>query len=471
VRRRRRRHPLRGVPDPLRQRREVAEHADADASLRHRGVRRQIVEASLRERKQRVELVSRPREVLARERVDAQDAHAEEVAPAHDVHELVRARAVPDARWERPRRGEASVTVHHDRDVFWDRAARAQRGGDEIARHLAELPPRREHRVGEGGEERRGEERHGRGRTARDRSYVPSRPVASRRVLPTASARAVRSGAKKAPPPLPSFVHHQVCSRAVCWSTMVSASIMKALSAAESDRSTQTEYPSLVIITPTRRRAPARRRAHIVLSIMPAPPPVAASSSSLLLSRVLALDPIALLACALFLMGVYFALVLAAGSSPLARIVLFKTSLFARSVRHLALSREKSGWPKTRPDPDVVVADVALSPPREKRVIFVRHGESTWNEVFNRGFGPGFPLRLAWGLLHEAAVIFSRGSFFVDAPLSHRGYRQARELRAFLKTYEPTGDGTTTNPDAAALRGDVRRVLIHTGPRTTASAW
>ena len=30
---------------------------------------------------------------------------------------------------------------------------------------------------------------------------------------------------------------------------------------------------------------------------------------------------------------------------------------------------------------------------------------------------------------------------------------------------------TTTNPDAAALRGDVRRVLIHTGPRTTASAW
>ncbi|EEH52677.1 uncharacterized protein MICPUCDRAFT_48890 [Micromonas pusilla CCMP1545] len=193
---------------------------------------------------------------------------------------------------------------------------------------------------------------------------------------------------------------------------------------------------------------------------MPAPPPVAASSSSLLLSRVLALDPIALLACALFLMGVYFALVLAAGSSPLARIVLFKTSLFARSVRHLALSREKSGWPKTRPDPDVVVADVALSPPREKRVIFVRHGESTWNEVFNRGFGPGFPLRLAWGLLHEAAVIFSRGSFFVDAPLSHRGYRQARELRAFLKTYEPTGDGTTTNPDAAALRGDVRSILV-----------
>ena len=43
---------------------------------------------------------------------------------------------MPDARWERPRRGEASVTVHHDRDVFWDRAARAQRGGDEIARNL-----------------------------------------------------------------------------------------------------------------------------------------------------------------------------------------------------------------------------------------------------------------------------------------------------------------------------------------------
>jgi hypothetical protein len=203
---------------------------------------------------------------------------------------------------------------------------------------------------------------------------------------------------------------------------------------------------------------------------MRAPPPTApaAAASALFLTRVVALDPIALLACALFLMGVYFALVLAAGSSPLARVVLFKTSLFARSVRHFALSREKKGWPKVRPDPDVVVADVVASPPREKRVIFVRHGESTWNEVFNRGFGPGFPLRLAWGLLHELAVLFTRGSFFVDAPLSHRGYRQARELRAFLKGYDPVKNPTTgedalnANPDAAALRGDgdVASILV-----------
>ena len=30
---------------------------------------------------------------------------------------------------------------------------------------------------------------------------------------------------------------------------------------------------------------------------------------------------------------------------------------------------------------------------REIRLIFIRHGESVWNYVFNRGFGPGFLVR------------------------------------------------------------------------------
>ena len=65
----------------------------------------------------------------------------------------------------------------------------------------------------------------------------------------------------------------------------------------------------------------------------------------------------------------------------------------------MLLSREKSGWPKRRPDPKVIAGSPAFL--ATKRIIFVRHGESTWNEVFNRGFNLGFPFRLFEGLLSE----------------------------------------------------------------------
>ena len=82
-------------------------------------------------------------------------------------------------------------------------------------------------------------------------------------------------------------------------------------------------------------------------------------------------DVTTVLATVFVIMGVYLALVVAAGTSLTARSILFKSSLFARSVAHLFLSNEKARWPKDRPDPDVVkdMKFVAV-----KRVIFVRWG-------------------------------------------------------------------------------------------------
>lgn len=84
-----------------------------------------------------------------------------------------------------------------------------------------------------------------------------------------------------------------------------------------------------------------------------------------------------------------------------------------------------------------------------KRIIFVRHGESTWNQVFNRGFGYRFPFRLFEGVLTEVVGLFSRGSFFFDAPLSDLGNMQATSLRYFLTSKE---DGPV-GKDADALAG------------------
>mmetsp|Transcript_17265 Transcript_17265/g.42503 ORF Transcript_17265/g.42503 Transcript_17265/m.42503 type:complete len:359 (-) Transcript_17265:386-1462(-) len=167
-------------------------------------------------------------------------------------------------------------------------------------------------------------------------------------------------------------------------------------------------------------------------------------------------DLTTLLATLFLLMGVYLVLVVAAGASPLARNLLFKGRLFARSVAHLLLSGEKSGWPKNRPDPDAI-RDVQFT--AVKRVVFVRHGESTWNEVFNKGFGPSFPIRLVKGLVSEAALLVTTSSFFVDSPLNAEGYRQAKALRKFLAVHRPApGDPSTA--DAAALMGTAGTSII-----------
>lgn len=34
-----------------------------------------------------------------------------------------------------------------------------------------------------------------------------------------------------------------------------------------------------------------------------------------------------------------------------------------------------------------------------RRIVFVRHGESQWNEVFNKGFGPSFIVRLVKAII------------------------------------------------------------------------
>eukprot|EP00124_Ichthyophonus_hoferi_P003673 Ihof_evm2s334 gene=Ihof_evmTU2s334 len=82
-------------------------------------------------------------------------------------------------------------------------------------------------------------------------------------------------------------------------------------------------------------------------------------------------------------------------------------------------------------DPDVIkdATDV-----RTKTIIFIRHGESDWNEVFNRGFGPTFPIRLIKGIFRELINLVTRDSLFFDSPLSELGISQAKALQEFLAT-------------------------------------
>ena len=88
-----------------------------------------------------------------------------------------------------------------------------------------------------------------------------------------------------------------------------------------------------------------------------------------------------------------------------------------------------------------------------KRIIFIRHGESVWNEVFNRGFNLGFPMRLLKAAIREATLFASPFSIFFDTPLNHEGLQQAKDLAKFLEA-GVTSDNPAVADVISVLRGD-----------------
>ena len=120
-----------------------------------------------------------------------------------------------------------------------------------------------------------------------------------------------------------------------------------------------------------------------------------------------------------------------------------KIRLFAISLIYLVLCNDKR-W--TQPDEDPASFFALASTPAEiqsKTIIFVRHGESTWNDTFNKGDRKplNFAISFLPNLFYAMAVeiyLFVAGhsdqSWFFDSPLSQKGVRQATDLRKFLVT-------------------------------------
>jgi hypothetical protein len=98
-----------------------------------------------------------------------------------------------------------------------------------------------------------------------------------------------------------------------------------------------------------------------------------------------------------------------------------------------------------------------LPPTSSKRIIFIRHGESAWNEVFNRGFNVGFLFRYARAVFLETLVYATPYSYFCDTPLNAEGIDQARGLAAFLAS-ESHDVAPVAAAAIACLRGDVGAV-------------
>lgn len=112
---------------------------------------------------------------------------------------------------------------------------------------------------------------------------------------------------------------------------------------------------------------------------------------------------------------------------------------------------------KWKPLPDIATA---IRPERahvsSRQIIFVRHGESNWNETFNKSKNPFFFIpRLIKAALFEMNLMVSglQDSWFLDSPLSELGFRQAKELRDFIAKGTRPGASTAHGEFAATMLG------------------
>ena len=130
-----------------------------------------------------------------------------------------------------------------------------------------------------------------------------------------------------------------------------------------------------------------------------------------------------------------------------------KAKLFYTSIIYLVSCKDKK-WKVPTEDPATFFPkelggnkkDLSVSNNnatyREKTVILIRHGESTWNDTFNAGdrnkvaFVLFFIPNLLYAIVMESYFFVSgkdSESWFFDSALSAKGVRQSEGLRKFLK--------------------------------------
>ncbi|EEY57801.1 uncharacterized protein PITG_00383 [Phytophthora infestans T30-4] len=122
--------------------------------------------------------------------------------------------------------------------------------------------------------------------------------------------------------------------------------------------------------------------------------------------------------------------------------VAWKLQLFSVALLHLLFSSDKH-WLQVAPDSaasataaneaNAESAALLLDPQtavvtKRKRILFVRHAESEWNVVFNRGINFRMLVSLLRAIVREWLLLPTGDSVFLDSPLSWRGRFQAQSL-------------------------------------------
>eukprot|EP01065_Artemidia_motanka_P051032 TRINITY_DN8874_c0_g1_i2.p1 TRINITY_DN8874_c0_g1~~TRINITY_DN8874_c0_g1_i2.p1 ORF type:complete len:380 (+),score=145.86 TRINITY_DN8874_c0_g1_i2:207-1346(+) len=129
--------------------------------------------------------------------------------------------------------------------------------------------------------------------------------------------------------------------------------------------------------------------------------------------------------------------------------IAFKMNAFSRGFVHMLARREGKVRKADIPHPEQLKGETEIE---EKEFIFIRHGESEWNEIFNRGKAMLLP-RLLIGIARELFMFPMKDkSLFLDSPLCATGFRQAQTLKEALEKVNPTGQNDQQGTALLPLR-------------------
>ena len=118
-----------------------------------------------------------------------------------------------------------------------------------------------------------------------------------------------------------------------------------------------------------------------------------------------------------------------------------KLQLFLVTIQYLLFCNDKK-WKRPKTDPASFEKKDDDAEKVKKTIIFVRHGESTWNDTFNKGdrkvikFIVYFIPNLFYAIIYEWYFWVAgkdTESWFFDAPLSEKGKGQAYGVKKYLQ--------------------------------------
>jgi hypothetical protein len=129
--------------------------------------------------------------------------------------------------------------------------------------------------------------------------------------------------------------------------------------------------------------------------------------------------------------------------------VITKVILYAEGILFMILSKDnKKLGPKYSSDPDTLLGS-SKATVSTRTIVFMRHGESDWNDIFNKGLGLSMIKRLLYGFFRETMLMITMDSVFIDSNLNEDGFQQAKELSVFL----------SERPEKCDVEGDDLKAL------------
>lgn len=107
---------------------------------------------------------------------------------------------------------------------------------------------------------------------------------------------------------------------------------------------------------------------------------------------------------------------------------------------------------------------------RTIRIVFIRHGQSVWNSLFN-SINLGLPVRMVKAAIREFTDFFTDpfASCIIDSPLSSKGKKEAADLASFMRTAKTkiSFDPATSVVVSSNLRRAMETALVGVAPRIT----